>query len=224
MIESLKQTINRINQIETRMNNIYNSKIKHLESISGKYNQEEETDNKDFKTILKKEIISTETNNEAQKNKAKVASLQIPSKINDDNNTMESTVKNNEENGSKSINSIIQSAAKKYGVDENLVRAMIEVESGYNPAAVSSKGAMGLMQLMPGTADDLGVSNPFNAEENIDGGTRYLSGLLKKYQNNIDNALGAYNAGTANVDKHNGVPPFPETKNYIAAVKQKLNR
>lgn len=117
----------------------------------------------------------------------------------------------------------ILEAAKENNLDPKLVSAVIEQESGFNPNAVSSAGAMGLMQLMPETARTLGVKNPFDAHENIRGGAKYLSSLLNAYQGNVVLALSAYNAGPKNVEKYKGVPPFSETKNYIKGVLDKLH-
>jgi soluble lytic murein transglycosylase-like protein len=111
---------------------------------------------------------------------------------------------------------------KKYAalscVDEKLVWAMIRRESGFNPGAVSPKGAMGLMQLMPGTAAMLGVKDAFDIEQNIQGGIKYLEMCLTRFDQDVGLALAAYNAGPGNVDKYQGCPPFPETINYVEAV------
>ena len=119
---------------------------------------------------------------------------------------------------SGNYNDIAEEKAKKHNVDPKLVKAVIRAESNWNPSAVSSKGAVGMMQLMPQTANDMGVGNPLNAEENIEGGTKYLRYLLNKFNGNLALALAAYNAGPARVEKVRGVPSIPETMNYVNRV------
>ncbi len=110
-------------------------------------------------------------------------------------------------------------AAQKYKLPAGLIRAVIRQESGGNPKATSHCGAQGLMQLMPGTARDLGVKDAYNIEQNIDGGAKYIRQMMDRYNGNIDRSLAAYNAGPGAVDKYNGIPPYKETQNYVVAVK-----
>lgn len=116
------------------------------------------------------------------------------------------------------INQNIQVASQKYGVDANLIRSVIRQESGFDPYSLSHTGAQGLMQLMPGTADGLQVTDPWDISQNIEGGTRYLKYQLDNFGGDMQLALAAYNAGPNSVRKYNGVPPYTETQNYVSRV------
>lgn len=112
----------------------------------------------------------------------------------------------------------IEAASRKFGVDSHMIRALIKAESDFDPKAVSKKGAQGLMQLMPETAATLQIKDPFDPRQNIQGGTRYFSELLKRFNNDPALALAAYNAGPESVENHRGIPPIAETKAFVEKV------
>lgn len=119
---------------------------------------------------------------------------------------------------STDLDAYFEEAAQTYGVDVKLLKAIARAESNYNPNATSSSGAMGVMQLMPATAKSLGITDAYNAHDNIMGGAKVISQHLSRYNGNISLALAAYNAGSGNVEKYGGIPPFTETQNYVKKV------
>jgi len=122
------------------------------------------------------------------------------------------------------LNAVVNSASSQYHLDPDLVNSVIHAESGFNARAVSPKGARGLMQLMPSTASELGVKDAFDSEANVGGGSRYLRELLERYNFDLVKALAAYNAGPERVDHYNGVPPYYETRAYVARIVHDYNR
>ena len=122
-----------------------------------------------------------------------------------------------------SLEEIFSEAAQKYNVPKNLIKAIAKAESDFRPNATSGAGAQGIMQLMPATARELGVTDSYDPYQNIMGGTKYISQMLDKYDGNVSLALAAYNAGSNNVAKYGGIPPFKETQNYVVKVTQYMN-
>ncbi len=142
---------------------------------------------------------------------------------NTDSQTGTTTVSDTTVSSPADYEAYFKEASEAYGVSTTILKSIAKAESNFNPSAVSSAGAVGIMQLMPATAASLGVSNSYDARENILGGAKYISQLLSRYQGNISLALAAYNAGCGNVDKYGGIPPFTETQNYVKKVLSYMN-
>ena len=122
------------------------------------------------------------------------------------------------------LSQVVNDASGRYHLDPDLVNSVIKAESGFNVRAVSPKGAQGLMQLMPGTATQLGIPNSFDPQANVEGGTRYLRELLERYNFDLVKALAAYNAGPQRVERYKGVPPYYETRAYVARIVRDFNK
>lgn len=133
-------------------------------------------------------------------------------------------IEEGEDVSKEQVNQLIDAYSQKNGLDSDFVRAVVKQESGFNEKATSHCGAAGLMQLMPGTAKGLGVTNPYDAEQNVKGGTKMLANLLKTYGGNKELALAAYNAGGGAVKKYGGIPPYGETQRYVKNVLNIYNR
>jgi soluble lytic murein transglycosylase-like protein len=133
-------------------------------------------------------------------------------------NPLSNTVPNSLQARRQAISGDINALSQKYGLDPMLIDAVIQQESGYQSKVVSKAGAIGLMQLMPATAKDLGVSNPYDAKQNMEGGIKYLSQQLNRFGGNVALALAAYNAGPGAVQKYGGIPPYKETRNYVRRI------
>ncbi|MGQ9629609.1 MAG: lytic transglycosylase domain-containing protein [bacterium] len=168
----------------------------------------------DFESALRREIEKVDAAEKAQARGAEAASVDVEQKPEEPEWQEVSTYTPR----TLGITDYINIYSQKYNIPPRLVDAIIRAESGYNPYAKSPRGALGLMQLMPDTADEMGVEDPFDVEQNIEGGTRYLRRMIDRFNGNLHKALAAYNAGPENVDKYGGIPPFQETRDYVRRV------
>ena len=204
---SLNMTLSRINDIENN--------FAQLASLSNNVNSIAQ--NQQFQTILDAKIKEAEPTKAEEKPEIDPERL-LDDEIEELENQINLKTKIDLKSQSSDLDEIIDTFASKYDVDSDFIKAIIKRESNFNPKATSKKGAMGLMQLMPSTAKSLGVINAYNPWENIDGGVKHLSGLLKTYNGDKKLALAAYNAGGGAVKKYGGIPPYKETQNYVKSI------
>lgn len=174
-------------------------------------------DKQDFQQILNAKELIQEAENESY--------LEEESYINPNKyQNITNNVRSSNITSKTRINELINEYSQKYGLDSDFVKAVVKQESGFNEKATSKCGAMGLMQLMPGTAKALNVNDPYNARDNIEGGVKYLKGLMDRFDGDMKLALAAYNAGPNAVKKYNGIPPYNETQNYVKNIMSMYQR
>jgi soluble lytic murein transglycosylase-like protein len=184
--------------MSTVLNNILKQKMLEIQSQLPTYVKLVKDDSVNFNDVLSAEV--DQTNNSKDVSPDAIGSVKEKTNYQGD------------------FNEIIDNNSKKYNINSSIIKAIIKAESDFDPSVVSSAGAMGLMQLMPDTAKSLGVGEPFDPVENIEGGVKYLKEMLNKFGGNLELALAAYNAGPGNVVKYGGIPPFQETENYVAKI------
>lgn len=197
--------IARARQLDSYINSIYGEKKENIET------KHEEFGSKPFNEVLKTSFDETP-------DYKGVFKLDVPPKIPFGSLSVGAQLKTEKNVSKTEIMELVDKTCEKYNIDSKLVKALIQQESAFNPNAKSKAGALGLMQLMPKTAHGLGVNDPMNPEDNIDGGVRYLKQMLDKFHGNKILALAAYNAGPNAVEKYNGIPPYKETQNYVNSI------
>ena len=218
-INGLDTIINRVQYIERQFDMLSNA----FNNISGENNAfnvpnvREVEDKQDFQQILNaKELIQEAQDDNIQSDESYINLNRYQGVTNNSRlDNITDRVK---------INKLIDEYSQKYGLDSDFVKAVVKQESGFNEKATSKCGAMGLMQLMPGTAKALNVNDPYNARDNIEGGVKYLKGLMDRFGGDMKLALAAYNAGPNAVKKYNGVPPYNETQNYVKNIMSMYQR
>lgn len=210
------QAMQRYAQITNKVNNLTNEPKNPLDAL---YPNNTQTNSPSFEKVLqattKSNFGTLLLNPQLKQVNANIINQTPQTSLNTALQEIMSAQANTTAASKSQILNVVNQVAEKHGVDEKLVQALIKQESGFNPNAKSKAGAMGLMQLMPSTAKNLGVQDPYNVVQNVEGGVKYLKSMLNKYNGNVILALAAYNAGPGAVDKYDGVPPYKETQNYV---------